>query len=154
LRRLRHERRQITIVDQFADIHFIGDVIEQLVIAFGEAPTVEPVIGRREAEQAGVGVCRANRGEELAVHRRRLARDGVRLVDDDEIELSKLVDLVPHRLDAAEQDLLPRVPPPQLGLIDAGRRPFPHADQLFVILIDELGRVRDVDDAQTRIFIE
>ena len=87
------------------------------------------------------------RVEEAAVHGVRGAGDQVRLVDQHQVALLHVVGAAVDRLDAGEEDAGAEVAPAEPGGVDAGRRVAPEADQLGVVLRDQLADVGDDQDA-------
>jgi len=71
----------------------------------------------------------------------------VRLVDQHQVALLDVPGAAVDRLNAGEEDARPEIAPAEPGGVDAGRRVAPEADQLGVVLRDQLADVGDDEDA-------
>jgi hypothetical protein len=108
---------------------------------------VETVGRGGEADHLQLRVDPRERVEEAAVHRVGGGGDQVRLVDQHQVALLHVVGAAVDRLDAGEENAGAEVAPAEPGRVDAGRRVAPEADQLGVVLRDQLAHVRHDQDA-------
>ncbi|GJD74797.1 hypothetical protein CFIICLFH_3033 [Methylobacterium goesingense] len=143
--------REVTLVDQVADIRLVHDGVEQPSRTLVEAAAVQAVRRGGQADHAQIRAGGLQGGEEAAVTGLGVAGDQVGLVHHDEVERSDLGYAVPDRLDAAEQHLRPLVPAPEPGRVETGRRARPEVQELAVVLGDQLAGVGDDEDAVRRV---
>ena len=74
----------------------------------------------------------------------------MRLIDQDQIGALDVVGSAMDRLDAGEQDLSVDLTPLEPRAVDAGRRLRPQAEELGVVLADQLAHVGDDENALIR----
>jgi hypothetical protein len=143
LRLLRDERGEITLIDQVADRHLVGDVGEERVLALVQHAAVEPEGRRRQPDHLQRGVDRLQVGEEAAIHGVRPPGDQMGLVDQHQIGMADTRRLVVDRLDAGEEDPGPRIAAAETGRVDARRRLRPEPQHLGMVLRDQLADMGD-----------
>ena len=151
---LRHQWRQIPLLDQIRDVGLVDDLLEHGVLASVEATAIEAVRGSCQPKQAHIGIDIPQIGKKLAVHARCLSRNKVRLVYERQIEFPQLLDLVVNRLDAAEDDRVRGIPPTHAGRENACRCLRPDTDQFGVVLLDQFLAMRDHAHPHQRIVVQ
>ena len=148
LGRLAHQRREVALLDRAAHAVLVGDAVEDRALALVEPAAVHAVRRGGQADDLQVGVDDLQLPQELSIHRVRRARDQVRLVDQDDVDLAELGRAVVDRLDPGEGDLSSPVTLPQAGGVDADRGLGPEAQQLLGVLSDQLADMRQHQDAR------
>jgi hypothetical protein len=150
LRLLRDERREISLIDQIADRHLVGDVGEERILAFVQHAAVEPEGRRRQTDHLQGRVDRLQVIEEAAIHGVRPPGDQMGLVDQHQIGMADARRLVVDGLDAGEEDPGPRIAAAESGRVDACRRLGPEPQHLGMVLRDQLPHMGDDEHALIR----
>ncbi len=88
--------------------------------------------------------------QEAAIDRPGGARDEMGLVDQHEVDMLDVVGTPVDRLDAGEEDACLCLAAAEPGAVDAGRRLGPEAEELGVVLADQLAHMGEDEDALVR----
>ena len=124
------------------------------IVAFVEKAALEPVGRGRQAEDFEVGVRRAKPVDEGPILARSVARDEVRFVDREHVNVAELRGALVDRLNAREEDRRRKLAAPEPGRVDASGRPIPKLDEFAIILVDEFLDVGRRDDPHPLIVFE
>ena len=91
-------------MDHLLQTGFVGNSIEQRIVSRVQQSRVESIRRGRQADDSNMRIHHLQVAQKLLVHRVRLTRNQVRLIDEHQIHLHELRRLAVHRLYPTEDN--------------------------------------------------